>query len=74
MTKDVYDSIPRVHEFVTRAVKRAKKGQKVIIIGVGNSSGTGNNKNELQNVKKLVDEFDKKKKAEEAKKKKGGWF
>ena len=74
MTKDIYDSIPRVHEFVTRAVKRAKKGQKVIIIGVGNSSGTGNNKNELQNVKKLVDEFDKKKKAEEAKKKKGGWF
>ena len=74
MAKDVYDSIPRVHEFVTRAVKRAKKGQKVIIIGVGNSSGTGNTKKECEGVKKLVDEFDKKKKAEEAKKKKGGWF
>ncbi len=74
MTKEVYESVPRVHDLVKRAVKRAKKGQKVIIVGVGNSSGTGNNNKELDGVKKLVDGFDKKKKAEEAKKKKGGWF
>ena len=74
MTKDIYDSVPRVHEFVKRAVKRTKKNEKVIIIGVGNSSGIGNSKKETEGVKKIVEELDKKKKAEEEKKKKGGWF
>ena len=74
MTKDIYESVPRVHEFVKRAVKRTKKGQKVIIIGVGNSSGIGNSKKEIEKVKEVVEMLDKKKKAEEEKQKKGGWF
>ncbi len=74
MPKDVYDSVPKVHEFVKRAVKRTKKGQKVIIIGVGNSSGVGNNKKEIEKVKEIVETLEKKKKAEEEKKKKGSWF
>ncbi len=53
--------------------KRAKKGKKVIIIGVGNSSGIGDNKKKIENVKKVVDELDKKYKKEKEKSK-GGWM
>ncbi len=74
MTLDVYKSVPRVQEFVKKAVKRAKKGQKVMIIGVGNSSGIGNDKNSTKNLKKIIEHFEKRRKAAEAKKKKGGWF
>jgi hypothetical protein len=74
MQKEVYDAVPRVHELIKKSVKRARKGQKIIIIGVGNSTGIGNDKKSTEGVKKLVDGFDKKQKAEEAKKKKGGWF
>jgi len=74
MAKDVYDSVPRVHEFIKRAVRRTKKSDKLIIIGVGNSSGIGNNKKEIEKVKEVVEMLDKKKKAEEEKHKKGGWF
>lgn len=74
MTKDTYDSVPAAHEFVKRAVRRAKKGGKVIIIGVGNSSGIGNSKKEVEGVKAVVESLEKKRKAEEEKQKKGGWF
>ncbi len=74
MSKEVYESVPRVQELVKKAVMRAKKGQKVIIIGVGNSSGIANDKHSLGELQKLVNQFDRKKKETEAKKKKGGWF
>ncbi len=74
MQKEVYDAVPKVHELIKKAAKRARKGQNIIIIGVGNSTGIGNDKKSIEGVKKIVDGFDKKKKAEEAKKKKGGWF
>jgi hypothetical protein len=74
MPKEVYESVPHVHEFIKRAVKRTKKNDKLIIIGVGNSSGVGNNKKEIEKVKEIVETLDKKRKAEEEKHKKGGWF
>ena len=74
MKKEIYDSMPRVNEFIKRAVRRTKKSDKLIIIGVGNSSGIGNNKKEIEKVKEVVDMLDKKRKEEEAKQKKGGWF
>jgi hypothetical protein len=74
MQKEVYDSVPKVHGLVARAVKRTKKNEKIIVIGVGNSSGIGNHKKEIKELGKLVAKLDKKRKAEEAKQKKGGWF
>ena len=74
MTKDVYESVPVVHDFIKRAVRRTKKNAKIIIIGVGNSSGIGNDKKEIEKVKEIVEMLDKRKKEEEAKQKKGGWF
>ncbi len=73
MKKEVYNSLPKARTLVEKAVKRAKKGGKVIIIGVGNSSGIGNNKKEVEKVKKVVDELDKKYKKEKEKSK-GGWM
>jgi hypothetical protein len=74
MPKEVYNAVPKAHDLIKKAVKRSKKGSKIIIIGVGNSSGIGNNKKEVADVVKVVDRLDKKRKEIEAKEKKGGWF
>ncbi len=74
MTKEIYSSVPAAHEFIKKAVGRARKGQKVIIIGVGNSCGIGDDKKSVTKVKEIVEKLEKKRKAEEEKHKKGGWF
>jgi len=75
MKKAIYDSLPKAHEMIKRSLSRTKKSDNVLIIGVGNSSGIGNDKKILDGVKKRVIEIDKKyKKEAEAKKKKKGWF
>ncbi len=74
MKKEIFDSLPRIHEHMRTAVLRAKKSEKVIIIGVGNSSGVGNNKKEIKELPKLIEQLDKKVKKEEAESKKGKWI
>ncbi len=73
MRKDIYDSVKKAMEFVNKAVNRAKKGEKVIIIGVGNSSGIGNDRKSASSAQKLVEEIEKRYKKEEEKKK-AGWL
>src|SRR3989344_2626451 len=70
MRKSVYDSLPKVRSKVEKSVNRAKKGQNVLVIGVGNSCGIGNSKKAVDEVKKVVDTLEKKYKLEEAKGKK----
>lgn len=74
MKKEIFDAIPKVHKHLEKAVSRAKKGEKIIIIGVGNSCGVGDDKKALEETKKLVLELDKKYKEEEKKRKKGSWL
>ena len=74
MKKEIYDSTPKIQEYIKKAVKRAKQNDKVIIIGVGNSCGIGNSKKELKDLKSLVEQLDKKIKKEEQEGKKGRWF
>ena len=74
MKKEIYHSLPKAREFTERAVSRAKKGGKVIIIGVGNSCGISDSKKAVEEVKTVVEELDKKYKLEEKKNKGGGWF
>ncbi|MBS3056346.1 MAG: DUF1512 family protein [Candidatus Aenigmarchaeota archaeon] len=69
MKKDIYDAYPKTVEYVKKAVKRTKKTDKLIIIGIGNSCGVGNDKSAVESVKKVVEELHKKE--EERKKKKG---
>lgn len=73
MKKDVFKSLPKVKTFVEKAVSRSKKGQKVIIIGVGNSSGVGDTKKTVGDVENIVNELDKQYK-KVAGEKKGRWF
>ena len=75
MPKEVMDSMPKVHESIKRAVKRAKPKEKVLIIGVGNSCGIGDNKKAVEEAKVIILKNDKKRKEDEEKeKKKGKWF
>src|SRR3989338_293202 len=74
MQKEVLDSMPKVHEAVVRSVKRVKPKEKVLIIGVGNSSGIGDNKKAVEQVKDLIIKNDKKMKEEEKAEKKGSWI
>lgn len=73
MKKEIYDSTKKAIEMINKAVNRAQKGSKVVIIGVGNSSGVGDDKKSLDNTKKLVEEIDRKYKKEQERKK-SGWI
>lgn len=67
MMKDIKDAVPKALERVNEAVKRAKKGEKVIIVGVGNTSGVGNNAKAAKETEKWVDAYDKKMKEKKKK-------
>ncbi len=55
MSKAVKDAIPQVLESVKRSVSRAKKGDIIILVGVGNTSGVGNSEKSLKEVDKWVE-------------------
>lgn len=73
MKKDIYNALPKTRETVMRAIRRAKKGQAVLVIGVGNSCGVSDTSGAVDEVKKVVETLDRKYN-EEKEKKKGGWF
>ncbi len=60
MRKAVKDAIPKVMERIKESLGRTKKGENVIIVGVGNTSGVGNSKPAADKVSKWVDEHEKK--------------
>ena len=62
-------------ELVKYFIKKTKKNDKILIIGVGNSSGVGNNKKAVEEVKLAIKKIEKINKKQVAnKKKKWGWF
>jgi hypothetical protein len=69
MKKEIKDASPQVMEKLRESVTRAKKGEKIIIVGVGNTSGVGNNKKAAAETKKWIDDYDRKMKLEKKKKK-----
>jgi len=73
MKKEIYDAVPKVQTAVQRSVRRVKRNEKVLIIGVGNSCGVGDNKKVLEKTKEMVLKLDKKYKEEQKKQKKGSW-
>jgi len=73
MRKEIMDATPRAIELVKRGVRRAKRGQSVLIIGIGNSCGIGDNKKSLEQARHTIIKIDKKVKAEEKQQKKGSW-
>jgi len=72
MRKEIFESIPKVREIVKRSILRTKRNGKVILIGVGNSSGVGNDKDSVEKAKKIIEELDRTRKKRE--KKSGSWI
>ena len=60
MPKAVKDAIPKVIESVRRSVSKTKKGDFLIVVGVGNTSGVGNDEKSLDEVDKWVEREHKK--------------
>jgi hypothetical protein len=69
MKKEIKDAVPQVLEKIRESARRAKKGEKIVIVGVGNTSGVGNDRKAAAEVKKWVDDYDRKMKREKKKKK-----
>ena len=68
MKKEIFDAVPNAIENIKDILKRHKKKERVLIIGVGNSCGIGNSIEELKGLEKKLKTHIKKK--EEKKKKK----
>ncbi|NOX71632.1 MAG: DUF1512 domain-containing protein [Candidatus Micrarchaeota archaeon] len=60
MRKAVKDAIPEVMESVKRSISRTKKGDKIIVVGVGNTAGVGNDAKALAEVDKWVEKYERK--------------
>jgi hypothetical protein len=68
MKKVVKDALPQVRDSIKRSLARTKKGDTVIIAGVGNTSGVGNSSKDAEKAKKWVDKHEKEEKAKQKKK------
>jgi hypothetical protein len=60
MRKSIKDAYPQVLESIKRSLARTRKGDRVLIIGVGNSSGVGGTQKELQEMEKWIEAHEKK--------------
>ncbi|MBI4020138.1 MAG: DUF1512 family protein [Candidatus Aenigmarchaeota archaeon] len=73
MRKAVKDAIPAVKESIKRSLARTKKGDNIIILGVGNTSGVGNSARAANDVRAWVDKHERKlQQMKKAKKRKKG--
>lgn len=71
MRKAIKDSLPEVRKSIKRSLERTKRGDKVILVGVGNTSGVGDSGKSVEKVSKWVDAYEKRLKQAMKKKKKG---
>jgi hypothetical protein len=72
MRKTIKDALPKVRESIKRSLERTKRGDKVIIVGVGNTSGVGNSGKDAERVGKWVDSYEKRLKRMMGERKKKG--
>jgi len=59
MRKVIKDSLPEVRESIKRSLERTSRGDKVIIVGVGNTSGIGNSRKDVIKTGKWIDSYEK---------------
>jgi hypothetical protein len=72
MRKAIKDSLPAVRESIKRSLERTKRGDKIIIVGVGNTSGIGDSGKDALKVGKWVDSYERRLKRMIREKKKKG--
>ena len=61
MKKEIFDAVDKSIEKVKESLKRSKKNEKVLIIGVGNTCGVGNDRSTVKQVDKMVKKNSRKK-------------
>ena len=54
MAKEVVDAMPKAKEFVFDAVKRAGRRENIMIFGVGNTCGVGNNESAARDAESRI--------------------
>ncbi len=72
MRKAIKDAMPEVRQALKRSLERTKKGSKVIVVGVGNTSGVGDSGDTVKKVSEWVDKYERRYKEMQKKKKKKG--
>ncbi len=70
MRKAIKDALPKVRESIDRFIDSTKTKGSIIIVGVGNTSGVGNDEKAVETVSKWVDKHEKELKAKQKSKKK----
>jgi hypothetical protein len=68
MRKKMIKSLPLVRDSIKRSLERTKKGDKVVIVGVGNTSGIGTKKSDADKIVKWVEKYEKRLRAKKRKK------
>jgi len=75
MIRPIYTKVPDAIELVKRNLRMGRKGERVMIIGVGNTCGVGNNAKAADAALRVLEVQHRKRKKEEKKKKeKKHWF
>ncbi len=67
MPRDVKNAIPSVMEAFDRLLERTRKGDSILVIGVGNTSGIGNSARELKEADRAIEKNAKKEEVEKRK-------
>ncbi len=68
LRKSIIAAYPKVMESIERSLESTKKGAKVVIVGVGNTSGIGNSARGVEDAEKWASKYEKQMKAKEKKK------
>ena len=75
MRKAIKDAVPGVIESIKESLKRAKPNSNVIIVGVGNTCGVGNDRKSIDRVNKFVEAHERKiQRMKKKEKKREGFF
>jgi hypothetical protein len=72
MRKAIKDALPEVRKSIKRSLEMTKKGDSVILVGVGNTSGIGDSGKVVKEVSDWVDSYERKYKEMQKKKKQKG--
>ena len=70
MRKAIKDALPEVRKSLKRSLERTKRGDKVVVVGVGNTSGVGDSGDTVRKVSEWVDKHERKLLAQKKRKKK----
>lgn len=71
MRKPIFDAAPEVIKMVEASIERTKKPGKIVVIGVGNTSGVGNDGKSAEKAEKTIKKVIKKMRKRMEKQKKG---